>query len=33
MQNWVKQMKGADPYIYFCPGADETKGGKPKFNS
>ncbi len=23
-----KNQRG-DPYIFFCPGADETKGGKP----
>jgi hypothetical protein len=28
--NW-KNERG-DTYIFFCPGADETKGGKPHFS-
>ncbi len=29
MENWVEKINGGTLMYFFCPGVDETKGGKP----
>jgi hypothetical protein len=31
MENLVEKIQRGDPYIYFCPGLDVAKGGKPVY--